>query len=223
MSVFTGSHPVVSYVSGVTVPVGPSQRLSKVLFKLDRETKVKRQNMAVSIPVISSDAILDAIDVLIPHFRGYLEGVQDSIVREIVVAGSGMVSDDDISMAAILEYLESSNESGRMTKESIGAWFSASMEVSLAAAFAEKLGVSEIPTDAESEKVMAAVSSYGSKFQMLAGGKTSFDPAVAVKLLGAMDSCGIGSDCSDGGIGAKFRVRLNKMVVAPSVEELLGL
>lgn len=224
MSNFDNAHSVVGYVSG-TKPL-TNQRWAKVLFKASTSidavdgSKVvtKRDNVAVSVPIIASDDILSRMNSLVPAIRKMLEDAQDKIVRERVVsADAKLIGGSEISVAACIEWLGAEATGERLTKESIAAWFDGSVADSLALAFSEKLGIGENPSAEESAKVLAIVSDYSSKIQMLAGGKTSFAPAVAEKLEKALQIA-----APDDELAGKFMARLAKMKVAVTAD-LLGL
>jgi hypothetical protein len=205
------NHSVVTY-DGKNKPF-TGQRLSKVTWKTCNDKNspyfnIKRESKCVSLPVLVAQNIEDNMHALAPHLISYLHGVQDKMVREMLDAGNNVVSisTDSISIPAILEYLESSDESGRLTKESVGAWFDSTLADQLAMLLGEKLGVSEIPTDSESAKVLEAVGAFKVKIAALAGGKTSYEPKVCKSLINALGL--VAGDV----LASRFVARLNKMV-----------
>jgi hypothetical protein len=207
----TLNHSVVTY-DGKNKPF-TGQRLSKVTWKTCNDKNspyfnIKRESKCVSLPVLVAQNIEDNMHALAPHLISYLHGVQDKMVREMLDAGNNVVSisTSDISIPAILEYLESSDESGRLTKESVGAWFDSTLADQLAMLLGEKLGVSEVPTDSESAKVLEAVGAFKVKIAALAGGKTSYEPKVCKSLINALGL--VAGDV----LATRFVARLNKMV-----------
>lgn len=211
------NNSVVPYVSGTTKPF-TGQRLIIVTYKTvtDKSSpmcNIKRESKCVSVPLIPSELIAANLVVLTPHIRGMLESVQKSIVREMLdslVNGSvHSVGNADISLEACIEYLESSDESGRLTKESVGNWFDSSIATSLAVALADKLGIGTEPTDAESTKVMAIIAAFRRDVSALAGGKTNYPPVIAVQLKKALAYAP-----NDDVIASKFVARLDKMITS---------
>lgn len=215
----TLNHSVVTY-DPKTSKAFPGQRLSKVTWKTCNDKNsayynIKRESKCVSLPALVVSDVSDNLVVLAPHIIQFLSGVQDKMVREMLDAGGNVVSIStaSVSVAAICEYLESSDESGRLTKESVGVWFDAVVADNLAVLLSEKLGVSEVPTDSESNKVLAAVSAFKGKVAALAGGKTSYEPKVCKSLLNA-----IALAPSDDVLAARFTRRLEKMIEDASKE-----
>src|ERR1700674_4660994 len=147
------NHNVVSYISGTTKPFS-GQRLvaityKTVTYKESIHYNIKRESKAVSVPVIADDVITSNIVALVPHIRTLLENTQKSIIRELLDASNNVVSmpNKSISISECISYLESSDESGRLTKESVGNWFDSSIADMLTLSLADKLGISDTPTD----------------------------------------------------------------------------
>ncbi len=208
----TLNHSVVSY-DPKSSKAFAGQRLSKVSYKTvsDKESAlygIKRESKCVSLPVIEVAEVIGNVSALAPAICEYLQTVQDKIVREKVDAGAASISMNDVGIVGILEWLDSQNgESGRLTKEVVGNWFSENIEESLAVLLAEKLGVSEIPTDEESKQIMAVVAGFKDKVSSLAGGKTSYEPKLAESLKKCLNLA------PDGDIlKCKFMNRLDKMI-----------
>lgn len=207
------NHNVVSYVSGVTKPF-TGQRLAVATYKTSKDKDsmffgVKRDSKAVSLPVIQDDVITANLVALMPHVRSMLEVAQDKIFREALDASGNVVSvsNESLSIAAICEFLDNSNESGRLTKESVGKWFDESIADSLMIALADKLGISDTPTQAENAKVEMISKEFRAKVAALAGGATSYDPNTANSLLKCL---ALASDSDV--LAGRFTSRLNKMI-----------
>lgn len=142
----------------------------------------------VSDKVASSSTIQDAI-------LNMLEAKQNQLMKATDSNGRSPTA-NDIGLDSIISLLEAeeeaAGESSRLTKAVIGSWFDANLSDVLTVAFADKLGVSDTPNDADIMRIKQAIAGYKGKLEMLAGGKTSFDPAVITKLqealsLGAID------------------------------------
>lgn len=209
----TANHSVVTY-DGKNKPF-TGQRLSKVTWKTctDKSSQwfnIKRESKCVSLPPVLVADITANIAALSPHLIGFLHGVQDKMVREMLDAGNNVVSisTEAVSIGAIVEYLESSDESGRLTKESVGTWFDAVVSDNLAMMIGEKLGVGEVVTDAQSAKVLEVVSAFKGKIAALAGGKTSYEPKVCKSLINALGLVAPEGDA----LATRFTKRLEKMI-----------
>lgn len=219
----TANHSIVTYVSGTTKPF-TGQRLIAITYKTvtDKNSpmcNVKRESKCVSVPVITDDSITGNMIALIPHIRGMLETVQKSIVREALDTSSNgnvvSIANDSISIAECISYLESSDDSGRLTKESVGQWFDSNVADMLAIALADKLGVSDVPTNEQSAKVLDIIAAFRSNVAALAGGKTSYPAPIASKLRTALELAP-----NDDVIASKFIARLDKMIATPVINLL---
>lgn len=210
----TSNHSVVTYDPKSSKPF-TGQRLSKVTWKTCNDKaspyyNIKRESKCVSLPLVTSDEISTNLAILTPHITAFLHGVQDKIVREMLDSGNNVVSisTNEVSITAICEYLESSDESGRLTKDGINLWFDNVVSDSLAAVLADRLGVSEVPTDAQSARVLEAVAAFKGKIAALAGGKTMYEPKVCKSLLSALELAP-----ADDVLAVRFGARLQKMIV----------
>lgn len=219
MSNVSNVHNVVKYVSGETKSFS-GQRLAKFTYKTVTDTSsplhgTKPESKAVSVPVVEISEVTENIAALAPHIAGWLQSVQDTMIKEMIESGAGVVSTESISIGAIVQYLESDGSEGsnRLTKESIGVWFDKEIADSLAMVLAEKLGVSEIPTTAESNQVMKVVATFKDKVAALAGGKTSYDVKMATSLKKCVE-LGMGNDP----MVQRFVGRLDKMIEAGKKE-----
>lgn len=205
---------VVSYSSGITKPFA-GQRLASFNWKTGTDKNslwfgIKRESKAVSLQVIAASEIESNLPSLIPHVRNLLIQTQDKIIREMLEKSDSIlhVSNSDISIASCIEFLDDSNESGRVTKLDVENWFDAEVSDNLMVSLAERLGVSEIPSANDSAKIEQMIAAFKSKVSSLAGGKTSYDPKVATQLLKAISLC---KDENDS-MKERFTVRLNKMI-----------
>lgn len=207
----TLNHSVVSYDPKASKPFA-GQRLSKVTYKTitDKDNPlcgIKRESKCVSIPLVAVSDVITNVTALAPAIAEYLQTVQDKIVREKIDAGSANIAMADISIAGCIEWLESNNESGRLTKESVGQWFDAEISDSLAIVLAEKLGVTGVPTDNESAQVMKVLSTFKDKISGLAGGKTSYEIKLCESLKKVLALAPAGDI-----LATRFDARLDKMI-----------
>lgn len=216
MSIVSNTHDVVNYDPKKSSAF-TGQRLAKITYKTDKESGTKKDSKCVSIPMVASEAITASIDKLMPHLVTYMQDVQDKIIRGLVDSGKETVHDDEISVAACIEFLDSESTGGRLTKEMISSWFDSTLADKLTVAFADKLGVSDTPTADDEAKITAAITQYKDKFSSLAGGKTSYSPEIADRLQKALSFAPDGDE-----LAGKFSVRLEKMKEIPAID-LLGL
>lgn len=213
-------HSVVTY-DGKNKPF-TGQRLAKFSWKTvtDKTSSmynIKRDSKCVSLPTLKDTDIASNLVALTPHIASYLHSVQDKMIREMLEASNvSTVRSEDITVAAICEWLDGNDESGRLTKESVANWFDASVAEMLAMTLSEKLGVSEVPTDAESAKIIAVVEAFKGKIAALAGGKTSYEPRVCKSLISALELAPAGD-----ALAARFTARLGKMIADSVANEAL--
>lgn len=222
MSNVFSKHSVTGYVSGQTKPAA-GQRLASFNWKTSTQKDsawfgIKRDSKAVSLPLIDGAAINNNMSVLLPHIQTYLHSVQDKIVRAALEASSDLqyISDEQVSIAAIVDYLEDSDESGRLTKSGMEEWFASNVADSLMVQLAERLGVSEQATPEELGKIEAVMAAFKGKISALAGGKTSYDAKTATQLQKAVALAPEGDVIAD-----RMVARLQKMIDAAAGGSLL--
>lgn len=216
----TNAHSVVTYDPKTSKPF-TGQRLAKVTYKTITDKAnalygIKRESKCVSLPLITAKEVESNIIALTPHFIEFLQGIQDKIVRERVDAGAKHITMDEVSIAGCVEWLEANNESGRLTKESVAAWFQENIAESLAVVLAEKMGVSEVPSDEESNKILAVVDAFKGKISALAGGKTTYEPKVCKSIITALELAPAGD-----ALGNRFTARLTKMIEESKANDAL--
>jgi hypothetical protein len=181
MSSISTVHTLVPFDSAKSKPLS-DQRLIKVLFKSASELPSVCASVPF-VPVLSAEQL----QTLEPFVRSMIQDTQDKIAKQKYLNGATVLSDSDLSLESCIEFLEDSNEGGRLTKESIGLWFETNLTEKLIVAFAEKLGLSDTPTPAEESKLFESVAAYKEKVSSLAGGKTVFAPALASKIKSVLE------------------------------------
>lgn len=216
MSIISSNHDVVNYDPKKSSAF-TGQRLSKITYKTDKESGVKKDSVCVSIPHITVEQIESDFVILQPHIRDFLASTQDAMIRVLVESGKTQIADDELSMESVVRYLEAESTGSRLTKESVNAWFDSTMNDMLIIAFAEKLGLSDQISAADEARINATVSAYKEKFAAMAGGKTSYAPELAEKLIKALELAP-----ADDELACKFSARLEKMKVVATVD-MLGL
>jgi len=218
MSNISSSHGVVAFDSKTSRPLA-GQRLAKVLYKTPAGKNAgqeKKQSVCVSVPPVP-EISMDTVELmrLMPHLATLLENAQDGIIKELVERGNKVILDSEISIEACIAFLDADAKGDRLTKEYIAEWFNENVSDILTVAISDKLGLPDIPTDAQTKKVSQMCNVYRDSFAMLAGGKTCFTPDKASKLLKVLDLVDTDS------LAQKFMARLKKMMMPVESDELL--
>ena len=215
MSVISETHNVVGYSGKEKALAG--QRLSKVTYKTDKESGVKKDSKCVSVPLVTASEVIENVVALAPLVADWLQSVQDKMIRERVEAGAAVITSEEIGISAVVAYMEASGDStgNRLTKEVVSEWFEGNVAEELAMVLAEKMGVSSEPTDAESAQILKVVDTFRDKVAALAGGKTQYPAALAVSLKKCVEMAPAG--CS---LRGKFLARLDKMIAVKEMDLL---
>ena len=214
MSVISNAaHNVIAYESGKTKALA-GQRLAVFTYKTSQDKEslwygIKRPSKAVSLPAVHPEEVTRALPLLMPHIIAMCHGVQDKIMREKLDASSDLlhIAGVDINMDSILAYLDDSNESGRLTKETVATWFDGAIADNLMLALAERMGVSDTPTDAQSAQIERLVGEFKNKVAGLAGGKTSYEPKLCESIKKVVALAPAGDP-----LATRFTARLDKMI-----------
>lgn len=154
MSNISNRHTVNPFVAGKSEAL-IGQRLAKVGYKqTDKMTKAGETalpGICVSVPPIDTSAITGAIlDGFMPHLVTLIETAQEGIIRSMNDSSGGTLSavtDDDISLSAVLAYLSAESAGSRLSQESIGVWFTAQVEDNLSVLIVDKLKFTDITED----------------------------------------------------------------------------
>jgi hypothetical protein len=105
------------------------QRLVRLIAKSARGTDKPSnpnlaQSMAVSIPYITMEEVVEHIDKLIPHVIGLVQDTQDKIIREYrIESGAADINQSLIDVGAVIAYLDASATGERVSKEYLQDWF----------------------------------------------------------------------------------------------------
>jgi hypothetical protein len=205
-----------AYDPKLGVQASEGKRIVKCLYKAPKKgEKAPHENVYGEVPLLSDGEIRENMEVLLPHFRGFLESVQDGLVKEYHKQGKLEIPCKDVDLSAIIAKLEEETQ-GRLNKEAVFAWFDANVADALLVALANKLGVGDVPTDEQATKLETVLGAYRTKFGALAGGKSVFMKEEAERLLRALDV----AQASDP-LAQRFRARLEAMTKPQ--EELLEL
>lgn len=219
MSNVSNRHNVLPFVAGKSVPL-TGQRLAKVGYKSTKATPAKFPNVCVSVPPVNGDEIIDNAYRLLPYIKEMVSNAQDGIIKSLYESSDGTltsVSDDDISIAAVINYLEAESTGGRLTKEFLEGWFDSNVSENLTVVIADKLGFEEL-NDEQMIVIQKHLNIYRALISSLSGGKTILQPVQINACIRALEV----SQCDDD-IKNKLSARLVKMSQAPKIEELLEL
>ena len=220
MSHFPSTHLVTAFDSAKSQAL-TGQRLAKIRYKTTAKQAAKFPSVCVSVPPLDDSEIMENLPALKVHIRAMLEAAQDGVIRSLYEVSEGKLSsvqDSDISVVACIGFLNTESEGGRLTKETIEAWFDSSLGEYVTALIAEKLGYGDTDLTPEQDVTISRhVKGYKDMYSALAGGKTIYQPnqiASLRRVLGLVDS---------DEIGGKLDARLVGMLSKPKMEELLEL
>ena len=201
-------HSVVPFIPGKTSPF-TDQRLAKVGYKTTKKQKAKFASVAVSVPVLELTA--EDYANAASHIRGMFENAQDGIIRSLYESSAGLrkeVSDDEISPASCIAFMEAEAAGERLKKETIELWFDVSMADAVMVMVAEKLGFGgQDDLNQDQRRTIAPhVASIREVFSALAGGKTMLSQ-------GKINGCRIYLDLAEDGdeTAEKLIARLDAM------------
>ena len=173
-------------ISKLDVPA--DMRLARVIRKSSAREANGLESQGVHIPAEIDLAYCLADSTLNAYLVQCMQDVQDKVIRRVTDGGRNIITDSDIAMDVLAQYLEETDENiGRISKDKIAAWFDASMADTLMLAFADRLGVSDNPTPDEAKKLEQTCKGYKDVFGTLAAKNPTVDPKVGANLLKALD------------------------------------
>lgn len=179
-------HPLNLFISGESKPMH-GQRLLKIGFKGEKKLFDSR---CASVPTIA-DKVLEELKNDPLKFSDILtevmENAQDAVAKNLFLSSGGTlteISDDDISVAACIAYLESVGTGGRLTKETLNIWFDESMKENLSIVLAEKLSL-----ELEDLRISQALAAYKGLFAECAAPKISLSQVQIDNLKKAIVYC----------------------------------
>lgn len=207
------------YSAQLDIPQEAGNRVVKCLYQVNKKTGKKvRENSYIRIPVshLTEEHIVDRITELTPYVLGYLQGIEDEIVKESHKGGATSIFVAGLSIDKILERLEASEVGARLNKEKIEVWYDSYLKESLMVLFAEKLGIDDQSGAEVYAKLELILGAYKAKFGSLASPKTSYNESDIAAMLGVISSVDAAKESL---IGKRFTKRLKGM--GKKEEELL--
>jgi hypothetical protein len=168
--------------------------------------------MATSVPTLRGDNIrFDNVDVQNACIE-YFKTIQNAIVSERIKSGKNTVTTEELSQAAILDYLTSETVGDKWDADRIAAWFDSTI--------AEYVGVALIEKGYDDTKVESALVAYSKLISETLGSKG----VIARKKAEAIDKAfKLVPPANQDAIYIRFQARLNKVLVESNLDELLGL
>lgn len=153
-----------------------------------RKTAPPTYSISVPTPVIDiSPSILS--DIL---SKSYLS-IISSFIRERVVDTDPftrlglVIPASELTPSAIALWHNTNNSGGgRLSGEAIGEWFDSDLADPLLVALANKMSLSDTPTEKETAALDRAISEHRIRYCKLAGPQTNYKPPVAEALLRAL-------------------------------------
>jgi hypothetical protein len=218
MSVISNIHTAQVYDAKQSKPFD-GQRLIKTIAKADANGNYGQhlqQTMCTSVPLLSVDSIIDAMNDdklqsrLVVHFVAYLEKVQNDLVAERIKAGTKSVSSQELEIAALCDYLDSDIVGDKWDASRVASWF----EFNCAEGIATKL-LSVGKTEEEMTRILTATQK---RFADNLSGKARISDTLKIELNKALD---FASD-KDNTIYKRFYNRLNAKAETVSLEDSLG-
>lgn len=207
MSNVSNRHTVIPFVAGKSTALS-NQRLIRVLYKPSKKVAQKYPSVCVSVPNIEEPLSADTLDKLNPYIIEMIQKAQDGIVKNMYEESKGKlsnISDEDISINAVISFLEEESSGGRLNKEILYSWFDEFLKDNLTVTIAEKLNIDDI----DDEKIIKAVNGYKEMIASLSGGATVYSEKQVKNLLKVLE---LSSAEDDDAIIGRLNKRLNNMI-----------
>ena len=196
MSNVSTRHNVLPFVAGKSEPLS-GQRLAKIGYKqtaaMTKAGEIAPTSVCASIPFFTNEALIENAQKLLPMLREVVQKNQDELIRNLYESRGAKpelltsVSDDEISIDAIIGFFSSESNGGRITKEYLEQWFTEQMSDSLTVAIADKLGCSDV----DDVRISQALAGYKELFVSLSGTKTMLGTPQIEQLRKVIGICGL--------------------------------
>lgn len=189
MSIISNRHTIVALDKSSKAFEG--QFLARIIAKADKDGNYHpnlTSSKCVSIPVIQLNN--EQLAQFMPHIVKMCQDAQEGIIRDAILASNvNEVSDDDISVSAILAYLEDGG-SKRITREYLQQWFTESYGEQAAAFVINGLKYDPASLTADQEKrVTQSMNILRDLFAGWAGGKYSPNKPQCNAMIKFIDAC----------------------------------
>jgi hypothetical protein len=196
MSILHNDSIIVTLDDALKLECPTGFRLAKVIRKDVKTNGVvtkKQTSMGAVIPALDKNAALEFAmtdDVMRDYLFSAIEKAQDATLRIIVEAGTDTtVKHGALDLPSISLWMATTDEGqGRISADAIKQWFTDEIRDGLIVKFANSMGVSDTPTEAETEKLEKIANSFRDSMAQLAGRvKGSIPENVASQLSKAID------------------------------------
>lgn len=164
----------------------PGHRLAVIRWKdkknEDGTTVAKQPARCVSIPVVSlslTPACLQA------SLQTAFEEMQDKLIRSLIEAQTEVtftVTLDQIAPQAVADFAVAQDGPGKLSSKLLETWFDNNLSDNLTVAIADKLGITDTPTDEQTAKVGKAVASFRTFITGLASPRANLAPDIVAQL-----------------------------------------
>lgn len=189
MSTISNNHVVNIFDAKYSKPLEDC-RLAKIGYKFTKGMKEseRKTSKCVSVPKVnklSEEFISEAQGYIVEWF----EGKQDEIIRGLIEQGKDTINTADIDENAVLTFLSAEQESARITKEKIFAWFDSSIAEDLYIVFGTKIcgADCDTPSEAQVGLINKNLNVYKEKFGSLASGATKYPQQIVEQMLKALE------------------------------------
>ena len=223
MSNVSNRHTVNPFVAGKSEPLS-GQRLARVGYKKTKDNPNPLPSICVSVPPVDQTAITgDILAGLMPSIVQMVCDAQDGIIRVMNDSSGGTltaVTDEDISLNAVVSFLAAKTVGERLSADSIGAWFTRYVEDNLSVVVADQLKFTDITED--NQPVIDQHTKVYLDICQLIAGKNLTRNSFSAQQKRAMKICvKLASD--DNGIGAKITEKLAELEKKVDITEMLEL
>jgi hypothetical protein len=185
-------------------------RIVKCLYQVAKATGKKvAENSYVRIPVkhMTEEVIVERIAELSPYVLGWLQELEDGMIKDDHKAGILSVYTEGLSLDKIVEKLEAAEAGARLNKEKIEEWFVDALADSLTVKFAEKMRLHDDSSLEELEKLELVILAYRKKFASLASPKVMLKEEDCLAMIAVIKQC----EAEGSLIGKRFVGKLEKM------------
>lgn len=199
-----------TYDSQLTIASIEHTRIVKMLYQISPKTGKKvaeNSYVRVSCKHLTEELILARISELTPYILGYLQSVEDGMIKEYHKNGLLSLTSGNLSLDKIISKLEESETSARLSKDKIDAWFSENLADALTTNIAAKMSLSDDCSEGELYKLEAVLNAYKAKFSALANPKAYIVEADCVAMIAVIKNAEADSSL----LGSRFIIRLEAM------------
>jgi hypothetical protein len=203
-----------AYDSQLPITEIKGTRIFKSLYQTNTKTGLKAgENSYVRIPVnhITVDSVAANIDELAPYIVSYLQSIEDLEFKKQHKSGRLNIFTNGLTMEAVIDLLEASSEnSGRLNKEMIEAWFEMYIADALTELFAAKMGIDEMSLETDLLRLQKTITAYKAKFASLSNPKVSLVEADCKAMINVIEKS-LGDNEIDS-MSKRFIAKLDKLM-----------